>query len=41
VFVPLYWAGDVLAGFARGAAWPTLCVLGVVLGRRGPRRALV
>ena len=38
VFLQVHFVSDVLAGFAWGAAWLALCVLGVELGRRSRRR---
>lgn len=38
VFLQVHWASDVVAGFATGLAWLTVCVVAMEIARRGPRR---
>lgn len=37
VFLQVHWASDVIAGFAFGAAWLTLCIAAIELARRYSR----
>ena len=39
VFLQVHFASDVLAGFASGAAWLTVCIVSVELARAYRRRA--
>jgi undecaprenyl-diphosphatase len=38
VFLQVHWASDVIAGFASGLAWLTVCIVAVEIARRHPRK---